>query len=574
MLFLGAKMVIQIFFVSLHPSNDEEMRKVILSLVCILLSAPLYADRLDSLYHSIDEIIEHADEYTQKKEQQLDALRTEAEKTTDLQTRYDATMKLYDAYRSYRNDSAIACLNRCIALADSMDRTDLKAICYNKIGMQHSTSGFYNEAMNYLSQIPRGELKGDVLTDYYRAMNHLYGEMASYTQDDALKWDYYQKSANYRDSLLNLLSHDSDMYLSCQESRYYNDHNYEAALKVNDQRLQLVKPDTHEYAIVTYFRAMDYGGLGNKEEKKYWLAQSALCDIKNGVMDQASLWSLAAMLNGEGDIERSYRYVEYSWACTSRFSAHVRSWSVSPVLTMINDNYKAKLSQANTRLWMLVAAVSLLALLMAGMYLYVSRKRRQLAIARNELKESNDQLAQRSQELSEANEHLKTLNSQLSTLNSQLSESNRVKEEYIGKFFTLCSEYIDKLDQFRIKVNRKMRAKQLDDLFRISQNEEMKEEELAGLFANFDSIFLHLFPNFMDDFNALLKPEHRIQPTEKDKLPTDARIFALIRLGIEDSSKIAEFLHYSPNTIYNYRARLKSKAIDRDNFEEQIKLIG
>ena len=550
------------------------MKKSILLILIVVLSVPLYANRVDSLYRAIDEVIGKSDSIRMKKEQQLSALRSVAEKATDLQDKYQATMQLYEACRSFRNDSAINCLNRCILLADSMKRTDLKAVCFNRMGLQHSIAGFYNEAMSYLNRIPQKELKGDILTDYYRAFNHLYGEMASYTQDDALKWSYYQMSANYRDSLLSLLSHDSDMSLSAEEARFFNGHDYEAALKVNDRRMLLAAPDTREYAIVTYFRAIDYGGLGNKEEKKYWLAQSALCDIKNSVMDQASLWSLAAILNEEGDIERSYRYVEYSWVCTSHFSAHVRSWQVSPVLTMINDNYKQQLNRANTRLWLLVAAVSLLALLMAGMYLYVSRKRNQLAIARNELKESNRLLASQSQELSEANTHLNSLNQQLMSLNAQLSESNRVKEEYIGKFFTLCSEYIDKLDQFRIKVNRKMKAHQLDDLFRISQNEEMKDEELAGLFSNFDSIFLHIFPNFLDDFNALLKPEYQIEQTEKGKLPTDARIIALIRLGIEDSSKIAEFLHYSPNTIYNYRARLKSKAIDRENFEAQIRSIS
>lgn len=549
------------------------MRKIVTFLVCITLTGPMHADRMDSLYHAIDEVIDHADDYLLRKEQQLKNLREEAEKTSDLQKKYHAVMRLYEAYHAFRNDSAIACLNRCIALADTLKRTDLKATCYNKMGLQNSISGFYNEAMNYLNQIPQKELQGEVLTDYFYAMNHLYGEMASYTQDETLKWKYYRLSANYRDSLLSHIPHDSETYLSCQESRLYNNHDYEGALKVNDQRMRLVTPDTHDFAIVTYFRAMDYGGLGNQEEQKYWLAQSALCDIKNAVMDQASLWSLADLLNKEGDIDRSYRYVEYSWACTSHFSAHVRSWLVSPVLTMINNNYKEELNRANTRLWILVAAVSLLALLMAGMYLYVSRKRRQLAVARNELKESNDQLAERSRELSEANLQLSTFNLQLSTLNTQLSESNRVKEEYIGKFFTLCSEYIDKLDQFRIKVNRKMKAHQLDDLFRISQNDEMKDEELAGLFANFDSIFLHIFPNFLDDFNALLKPEYRLQQAEEGKLPTDARIFALIRLGIDDSSKIAEFLHYSPNTIYNYRARLKSKAVTRDDFEEQVKAI-
>lgn len=550
------------------------MRKIVLLIICVALVSPTLADRLDSLYNAIDDGIVHAHEYAAKKEQLLSSLHQETVQARDLESRYQATMRLYEAYRSFRNDSAIACLNRCILMADSMGRADLKAVCYNKIGLQHSVSGFYSEAMNYLSQIPRKELKGEVLTDYYYAMNHLYGEMASYTQDNNLKWKYYKHSSDYRDSLLNEIPHDTEVYLGCQESQLYNNHNYEAALKVNDQRMRLARPETRNYAIVTYFRAMDYGGLGQKEEQKYWLAQSALCDIKNCVMDQASLWSLAAILNEEGDIQRSYRYVEYSWACTSHFSAHVRSWLVSPVLTMINDNYKEKLNHANTRLWFLVAAVSLLALLMAAMYLYVSRKRKQLAVARNELKASNDRLALQSQELSKANTYLSSLNAQLSTLNSQLSESNRVKEEYIGKFFSLCSEYIDKLDQFRIKVNRKVKAKQFEDLYRLSQNEQMKEDEVAVLFANFDSIFLHIFPNFMDDFNALLKPEYQIQQTEKGKLPTDARIFALIRLGIEDSSKIAEFLHYSPNTIYNYRARLKSKAIDRENFEEQVKAIN
>jgi hypothetical protein len=88
-------------------------------------------------------------------------------------------------------------------------------------------------------------------------------------------------------------------------------------------------------------------------------------------------------------------------------------------------------------------------------------------------------------------------------------------------------------------------------------------------------VFLRLFPTFIEDFNALLKPGEEILPAEKDSLNTDLRIFALIRLGIEESSKIAEFLHYSPNSIYAYRARIKNKAAgDREEFETQVKEIG
>ena len=66
----------------------------------------------------------------------------------------------------------------------------------------------------------------------------------------------------------------------------------------------------------------------------------------------------------------------------------------------------------------------------------------------------------------------------------------------------------------------------------------------------------------------------QFHPKEENRLTTDIRIFALIRLGIEDSSKIAEFLHYSVNTIYNYRARIKNGALhNREQFEEKVKSL-
>lgn len=549
------------------------MRKLISLTLCILFSAVSYADRLDSLYYAIDDVIKHSDEYLSHKHQQLLELQQREMQAKDDMIRYDAAMALYEAYASFRNDSAVACLNRCIKIADEMGRQDLKYSCYTKMGLQQSTAGFYNEAMAYMERIPRQELSGKLLAEYYFTMRHLYGEMGAYTQDREMRKEYYRFSGRYRDSLLAIIPHDSEMYLGSMETRYSNDHNYEAALATNDKRLAMVTPGTREYAIVSYFRSVEYGGLGNRAEQKYWLAQSALSDLKNCVMDQASLWSLADILSEEGDIERSHSYVEYSWKCTSQFSAHVRSWLVSPVLTMINDKYKENINKKNTNLLVLMVLSSMLALFMAGLYIYVSHKKEQLAIARNELKETNEQLTEQSRKLSDANAHLSALNQQLTSLNEQLSLSNRVKEDYIGKFFTLCSEYIDKLDKFRIKVNRKMKAHQLDDLMQLSKNEKMREDELAVLFGNFDNIFLHIFPNFMDDFNALLRPEARMAEADGAALPTDVRIFALIRLGIDDSSRIAEFLHYSPNTIYNYRSRMKNRAIDPVNFEEQIKRI-
>ena len=145
----------------------------------------------------------------------------------------------------------------------------------------------------------------------------------------------------------------------------------------------------------------------------------------------------------------------------------------------------------------------------------------------------------------------------------------------MGHFMRLCSMYIDKIDNFRKRVNKMVKNHEYDDLYQLTRSQEFRDKELEDLYVSFDSAFLHLFPNFINDFNALLRPEEHIVVEEKDRLNTSIRIFALIRLGIDDSSKIAEFLHYSVNTIYNYRARIKNGALgDREQFEQRVREIG
>lgn len=184
--------------------------------------------------------------------------------------------------------------------------------------------------------------------------------------------------------------------------------------------------------------------------------------------------------------------------------------------------------------------------------------------------------------MKQSNEQLSVLNRQLSSLNDRLRDSNlklgdanRVKEEYVGRFMRMCSIYVDRLDGMRKRVNRLVKAGRYDELKELTRSTEPKEQELDELYVNFDTALLHLFPNFVDCFNELLRPEEQVQLTGKERLNTTVRIFALIRLGIDDSSKIAEFLHCSANTIYNYRARVKNGArVDRDTFEERVKAIG
>ena len=192
---------------------------------------------------------------------------------------------------------------------------------------------------------------------------------------------------------------------------------------------------------------------------------------------------------------------------------------------------------------------------------------KKLSKARNSLQTVNSRL-------NELNSELKQMNECLSNTNIQLSEANHIKEEYIARFIKLCSTYIDRLDAYRRMVNKKINGGHVEDLLKITKSQNLIDEELKDLYDNFDSAFLHLFPNFISKFNELLLDTEKIYPKKDELLNTELRIFALIRLGIDDSSQIAEFLRYSVNTIYNYRAKVKNKShCQRDKFEQYVKEI-
>jgi len=547
--------------------------------------AQIFARDIDfkSMYNQLDNLIDNSYQYVDNHENSIERLRVLLSDTKDEKTKYDVSFNLYLEYKSYTNDSAIAYLQQCIRLADRIHRKDMVGKCKSLMAFQCSSSGLYAEALQILKQVSTKDLTPDNgLSDYYIAYNHVYQELGYYTRLEDLKRKYVMISSAYRDSVYQVMNRDSEDYLLCEEISLYSRGLYQKAMKVNDQRLAKVKPGSRNYAIVAYYRSRLYGKLGDIQMVKYWLIESAMSDIKYAVMDQASLWELSDILNKEGDIDRSLKYIRFTWECNNKFGTRMRSWQISPLLSIIDSNYQKQINRKNQTLIIFITIVSVMSLMLLGLLFFVYRQKKKLSDARNELKLINEKLVVLNSDLLKANDDLDTSNHKLSCTNQKLAlsnqklnESNRVKEEYIGRFLSLCSQYVDKLDDYRKMVNKKMKNKELESLFNISRSTEFKDKELDELYANFDSVFLHLFPNFVNDFNEMLKPEVRIHLKDSDRLSTDIRIFALIRLGIDDSSKIAEFLHYSVNTIYNYRARIKNGVLeDRDNFERRVKYLG
>lgn len=562
------------------------MKRCLLAILFISLYGSIgWANQvnLDSLYRVLDAAIDSAAIYKKQKMDDINALEKQYAAARNDQEKYQFALSLYREYIAFINDSALNYIQVCMECAERMGRKDLQTQSELALANQLADTGFYSEAEIHFKAISKDQLTDDMVITYLKGMNHLYGEMGYYSHDKRLRDQFFSKSAAFRDSLLQILPEDSYGYNALKSVELNNQGKTDEALKCSNKWLKLAKPGSRDYATMSFYRSEIYRNQGDVEMERYWLIMSALTDIRHAIMDQAALWSLAnSLMNEEGDLDRAYKYMDFSWECISYFSTHMRSWLVTPILTRINDKYKQNLHQAYTNLIWTIGAISLLVVGLLMLLFYVSKKRRQLAVIRNELKYANDELGELNNQLSAKNNDLSEANQQLSDINEQLrqaiihlNDSNRVKDEYIGKFLSVCSDYIDKLDNYRIKINRKLKAGQQADVLRMTSSEQLKEDELKELFDHFDDIFLRLFPTFIDDFNALLRPGEEIIPTEKNHLNTDLRIFALIRLGIEESSKIAEFLRYSPNSIYAYRARIKNKAAgNRDEFEKNVKEIG
>ena len=550
--------------------------KRLLSIILLLLPMVICAQQVDieSRYKQIDKAIAEFPRYVAQREAKITAARNAFEQSSG-QQKYEESYRLYELYRPFVSDSAIYFLRQCIDIAEQQSDHNGSVRCRSQLAIRCSNIGLYDEALNILDSIRLGSgLDKLVLGTYYEAYNNVYGELSYYTRLADMRQLSQRKEQYYKQLMFEHLPATSESCFLRREQAAQAEGKLKEAMAINDEWMKTVEPGSHPYALTALYRYIEYKLQGDSTQMLYWLTESVLADIRNAAMDQGSMWELANELMLSGDVDRASRYISYTSDCANRYGSRQRNWQIAPLLTHIANEYKSQSERTTSQLWGTLIVISILALLLLGALFFVHRRNSQLHAARNDLKTSNDELASANRLLATQKDELSQLNSKLSTLNSQLSESNRVKEEYIGRFMSLCSQYIDKLDNYRKMVNKKMKNKELDELFQISKSTELKEKELEELYENFDTVFLHLFPNFIDDFNALLQPEMQIHPKEENRLTTDIRILALIRLGFEDSSKIAEFLHYSVNTIYNYRARIKNGALgNREQFENRVKTL-
>jgi hypothetical protein len=538
-------------------------------ILILFLTNYSYANTIDSLLVKLDEAISRGTEYQQIREKRIEGLESLIDEAKMYEEqKYFVYSKLYDEYRAFKFDSAIYYLEIKTNLAQKLNKENLlKETQLQKIGL-FSATGMYKEAIDVVEQVNPLELNNEQLVTYYSILSKLYSQLSKYTRVPSQKPEYRRLQAAYQDSCMSLLPTNSKQYLEQLEQKYYLEKQFDKSTEVAFQLINTTSPDEDIYALYAYLVAINMGDQENHEAEKEYLIKSALTDIRNGIKDNASLTMLAMIMYRENKIDKAYNYIHYSLSDAEFFDAPLRIIELSAVLPVIIEGYNKKLEKQKNKLQNYILLISFLTVFLFLSLFFINKQYNHLKLVRSDIQSGNSKLNELNNELSVANQKLKGLN-------NKLVESNHIKEQYIGHFLNRCSNYIEKLENYQKYVNKKLAARNFNELYESTKSNQLIDEELTEFYQTFDKTFLILFPNFVEQLNELFNEDERIVLKKDELLNTELRIFALIRLGINDSSKIASLLRYSVNTIYNYRVKIKNKSIvPREEFEEMVKNIG
>ncbi len=583
---------------------------LILSLLPITIAAKVSSQETDSLMRTLEETLLQRETFVHQREEIITDLKIRLKNADNDEERYSLIGNLFDTYKPFNTDSAYyySLQRERVArnLGDSIKVLDSRM---NRASALIAV-GMYHEVWDVMRNINPGSLPDYMLPYYYYIMRTLKGNMADFSVFSPIRAKYNAETCAYRDSIIRV-NEPGSLARAISMADHHNAYGqYLKAVEIMSNYMAEHELSDHDKAICAWTLADSYQHLGNIPELKKQLIISSIGDIKAAVREYVSLRQLALLLYKEGDLERAYRFMNIAFDDANKSNARQRLVELSAHYPEISGIYVQKISQQKeslrSALWIIgiLAGVLILALIYVGKQMKtISRSKKQLAEANDSLNNLNSKLTKSNESLNAANERLLLTNTRLNEANMKLNEMNnqlneaverlnkanadlkeaylkieensRLKEAYIGKYMDQCMMQIDSIDTYR---------KSLLKLATSGKNEELKnrlkatdtvDERLKGFYQNFDNTFLDLFPNFVDDFNALLLPEEAIQPKRKGTLNTELRIFALIRLGITDSDKIARFLRYSVTTIYNYRTKVRNKARgDRSLLEEAVRTLG
>lgn len=522
------------------------MRHVFTFIISLVASCSVAAASIDyrmaeDALRTLDHEIHLFDSYKMQRVARIDSIKhMRADTPAGSMAWLENTMQIAKAYNSFNNDSALHYYSQGVEWAGKAHLDSLETEFRIRRATYLSLSGFIHDALEDIAQVDSTTLATGLRGTYYAATRQMYSYISSYYDGRNQSFDkWHNMAVEAQKRLVPLLAPESHAYMLNLGEYYYSCREYARSAAVLTELVSQIKPDSPHYAIACSILSSIAAAKGDMNARIYYLALSAIGDIRSATLEVTSIQELGGLLFERGDLDRAHVYLNIAIDNVVQSRAAVRMSQTTELLNVVESHHNRMLASWRRLIYVIILflVVCLVALVVAIWYL-----RRQLR--------------------------------QVARMKQVLQTANHAKDVYIGQFLNLSSIFMDKLKEFCKLANRKISAGQTDELFKITKSGKFVEEQSREFYKVFDEAFLHIYPDFVERVNALLRSDEQITLAEGESLNSDLRILAFMRMGIDDTNRVAHTLNYSVNTIYAYRNKLRNRAINRDTFEADIMAIG
>ncbi len=525
--------------------------KFIVLLFVLYSNVATFAQQNDSILSVLDKELRIQQFYVDKKYDKITQLKESVERNLLKDNRrnlYGTYLKLFNEYKSFKYDSAYLYVEKAKNIAYEIKDDSL--ICEVKIkeGFVLISAGLFKEAIDTLNSINISQLAEKDKYEYYYTMARSYFDLANYNYDERFRVDYVKKGNNLLEEALKNTTPNLANFWAAESLRRLKQQEWTAAKKAYQHWINNFDLPPDQYGVATSSLSYVYSQTGFTEKAIEYLAKAAISDVRSATKENIALRNLANELYGMGKLEKANKYVHLAMDHATFYDARHRKVEISSILPIIESAQLYKVEEKNSTLKKVVVLLSVLALIVLIF----------IGIIFIQLKEKN-----------KARKALSIYNSRLEEVNSSLLEADAIKQDYITYFLKVTSDLINKIGTIQKSTIQKIKTRRPEEVLNVLKRYSIKSERYK-LFHQFDLVFLKLFPSFIEEFNKLFPPEEQKLVKKDELLNTELRIFALYRLGIQNSQRVADFLDISVATVYTYKTRVKGKSKYRNNFEEKI----
>lgn len=509
--------------------------------------------------NKLDQSLDQKEKYDALKMERIKSLEILLRSSKRLETRLETYRQLYEECKSVKYDSAVVYANQWLKIAQQINDANAIAQAKCAVAFCQISAGIMMEAYQQLNGIHPTSLKRETLLQYYEVMAKFWRENADFVHENPYYDNYIARSNKYMDSLLLILPPNSAKWYAIQGSLAMRKRQYKEAISFFKSASKFPNRNKHDQAQDDAEVAWAYHYLGNKEQELIYLIRSAINDNETATREITALYLIALRIDKDGNHDRASRYLTLALNKVQSYNSRQRKMEISAIIPIIEQGRYNAMRQQRNWFIMLGVLIFIMAIGLSIEFLLIRKKNKGLNSAMKTIEKHTEELRQ--------------ANIQLHNTNEQLCEANKIKDIYIGKSFFITSEFIAKLEHIFRTIDRNMVTKQYD-VVRKCVNQDALSQERGNMYEAFDASFLSLFPNFVEKYNELFDSSMRQVP-KPHKLTSEMRIFALIRLGITDSERIAKFLDYSVHTVNTYKTRIKNRSlIDNNLFEQKIMEIS